>query len=393
VTVIAYVIVGIPLARLVDIFPRKYVLGISIAVLGSIMALGGLAQNFKQLLGTRLFVGAASSANGPGSYSILVDAFRPWRIPLVFALLQLGFIGGTSFGNIVGGQMIAYTSTLPDTVTFLGLPIFNWQLVLLMIGAPGLLAGLIYMFVKEPPRRSPPEESVLTASDAPFARKIAAFMGWDALKAIWARKYVFLPLFAALAMSAIESQGLPAWRIPFMARTYGWSEAETGALLGTLLLFSMLAGIGVGGVFVTWLGKRYKDANIRATAIIFACTTVCTIATPLMPSGELAIVFMALSVFFGLAGAPAQNAAIQRIAPNAMRGQVSAFYLFMFTFFGALGSFVIGAVSTYVVGDEQNLWQAMLITAVVFMPTATFFMWRGIKPYREEVARLEAMGM
>ncbi len=47
VTVVAYVIVGIPLARLVDIFPRKYVLGASIAILGSIMALGGLAQSFR----------------------------------------------------------------------------------------------------------------------------------------------------------------------------------------------------------------------------------------------------------------------------------------------------------------------------------------------------------
>jgi MFS family permease len=123
VTVVAYVIVGIPLARLVDIFPRKYVLGASIAVLGTIMALGGLAQSFRQLVGTRLFVGAASSANGPGSYSLLVDSFRPFRIPLVFALLQLGFIGGTSIGAIVGGQMIGWTGTLPEKVSFLGLPI------------------------------------------------------------------------------------------------------------------------------------------------------------------------------------------------------------------------------------------------------------------------------
>ncbi|MXO59028.1 MFS transporter [Altererythrobacter salegens] len=393
VTVVAYVIVGIPLARLVDIFPRKYVLGASIAVLGSIMALGGLAQSFRQLVFTRLFVGAASSANGPGSYSLLVDSFRPFRIPLVFALLQLGFIGGTSLGAIIGGQMIGYTSTLPETISFLGLPIFNWQLVLLMIGAPGLVAGLLYMLVKEPPRRSPPEASALTAPDAPLARKFAAFMGWDALKAIWARKAVFLPLFGALAMSAIESQGLIPWRVPFIARTYGWNEAEIGALLGTLFLFAMLAGITVGGIFVTWMGKRYKDANIRATAIIFVCTTTVTIVTPLMPTAELAIGMMALGTFFGLAGAPAQNAAIQRIAPNAMRGQVSAFYLFMFTFFGALGSWVIGAVSTYIVGDEQQLWKALLITGVAFLPLATFLMWRGIRPYREEVERLEAVGL
>ncbi len=392
-SLIAYVIVGIPLARLVDIYPRKYVLSGGIALLGSIMALGGIAQSFFQLVGTRLFVGASSSANGPGSYSLLSDYFRPLRIPLVFALLQLGYIGGSSFGNILGGQMIAWTSTMSDRISLLGIEIFSWQLVLIMIGLPGLLAALIFLMVKEPPRRSPPDAAQLVAKDASFIRKFAAFMGWDAAKAIWARKTVFLPLFAALALSAVESQGLPAWRIPFMARTYGWNEAETGALLGTLLLVAMLAGIFSGGVFVTWMGKRYKDANIRATAIIFACTTVTTIAAPLMPTGELAVTMMALGVFFGLAGAPAQNAAVQRIVPNEMRGQVSALYLFMFTFFGGLGSWVIGSVSTYIVGDEDKIWEAILITACIFLPTATFFMWRGIRPYREEVARLEAAGL
>jgi len=393
VSLVAYVIVGIPLARLVDIYPRKWVLSIGIATLGSIMALGGLAQSLGQLIGTRLFVGASSSANGPGSYSLLVDYFRPARIPLVFALLQLGYIAGSSLGNIVGGQMIAWTSTFPERISFLGLSIFNWQLVLIMIGAPGLLAALFYVFLKEPPRRSPPGSHQLTAPDASFGRKFAAFMGWDAAVAIWQRKHVFLPLFAALALSAVESQGLPAWRIPFMARTYGWDEAETGALLGSLMLVSMLAGIFFGGVFVTWMGKRYKDANIRATAIIFACTTVTTVSTPLMPTGELAVAAMALGVFFGLAGAPAQNAAIQRIVPNEKRGQVSALYLFMFTFFGGMGSWVIGSVSTFIVGDENKVWLAILITAVVFLPTATYFMWRGIRPYREEVERLEAQGM
>jgi MFS family permease len=394
VTVVAYVIVGIPLARLVDIFPRKYVLSASIAALGTIMALGGLAQNLWQLVATRLFVGASSSANGPGSYSLLVDYFKPLKIPLVFALLQLGFILGQSLGNIFGGQLIAWTDTLGETVSFLGITIFSWQLVLIIVGLPGLLAALLFLTVKEPPRRSPPEARQIVSPEAPFWRKVAAFMGFDAAMAIWKRKYVFLPLFVALAMSATESQGLPQFRAPFILRTYeGWDEASLGGLLGTMLLVAMLAGIAVGGLFVTWMGKRYKDANIRATAIIFTCTTVVTIAMPLMPTGELALLMMALAAFFGLAGAPAQNAAIQRIAPDEMRGQVTALYLFMFTFFGAMGPAVIGGVSTFVVGDEQQIWKAILITACIFLPTATYFMWRGIKPYREEVERLEAQGM
>jgi len=391
-TVLAYVFIGIPLARLVDIFPRKYVLSAGIGVIGAITALGGLAQNFTQFVGTRLFVGAGGSAHGPGSYSMLADYFRPMRIPLVFALLQLGFIGGSTLGTWGGGQLIAMTGHWPETSEFLGLAIFNWQWILIMVGAPGLVIALLFLFVKEPPRRNAPGVQRLVPENASLLRKAIAFTGFDAVRAINQRGHVFYPLFAALALSATESQGLGAWRVPFVLRTYGWSEAEIGNILAPMLLVAMLLGIMFGGAFVTWLGKRHKDANIRAAAILFGGTTIVSIAAPLMPTGELALGCMALGAFFGLAGAPAQNAAIQRIAPNEMRGQVTAIYLFMFTFFGAMGSFLIGLVADYVVGDSHRLWQAILITASIVMPAATFFMWRGIRPYREEVERLEAVG-
>src|SRR5205085_6369541 len=90
-TILAFLFFGVPLARFIDIYPRKWVLGISIAVLGTVTALGGIAQSMGQFILTRVFVGAGTAANGPGSYSILSDAFRPLRIPLVFALLQLGY--------------------------------------------------------------------------------------------------------------------------------------------------------------------------------------------------------------------------------------------------------------------------------------------------------------
>lgn len=392
-SVIAFVFVGIPLARLVDIYPRKIVLSASIAVLGMITALGGLAQSFGQLVGTRLFVGAGSAANGPGSYSMMADYFKPLRIPLVFALMQLGFILGSSAGTWGGGRLIAWTSTWPEKTAFLGLEIFNWQWILVMIGLPGLIAALLYLLTKEPVRRNPPDTKPLVPEGASLGRRLIAFTGFDALKAINMRGAVYWPLFGALALSAIESQGLPAWRVPFITRTYGWDEASIGDLLGPLILVASLAGITLGGLFVSWMNKRHKDGNIRATAIIFTFTTIFAIGAPLMPSAELALGCMAMTSLCGLAGAPAQNAAVQRIAPNEMRGQVTALYLFMFTFFGAMGSFVIGNVSTFIVGDPEKLWQALLIVAAVFMPIATICMWRAIKPYREEVERLEALGL
>jgi MFS family permease len=78
------------------------------------------------------------------------------------------------------------------------------------------------------------------------------------------------------------------------------------------------------------------------------------------------------------------------VAPNAMRGQVTAIYLFMFTFFGAMGSFIVGLVQDYIVGDSTQLWKAMLLTAAILLPIATLCMIRAIRPYGEEVERLAA---
>src|SRR5438045_9469967 len=71
--IIFYVLVGIPLARLVDIYPRKYVLAGGITLTGGITALGGLAQSFTQLFCSRMLVGAGGSAHAPAASSMLAD--------------------------------------------------------------------------------------------------------------------------------------------------------------------------------------------------------------------------------------------------------------------------------------------------------------------------------
>lgn len=387
--IIFYVFVGIPLARLADIYPRKYVLAGGIAVIGGITALGGLAQTFWQFVSTRMFVGAGSSAHAPASYSLLADAFPPKKITRAFALLQLGFIGGTTLGVFLGGQLIGMVSSWPDS-QWLGLTIHNWQWLLIWVGIPGFFVSLLFLLVKEPPRAPPSADAHELPAQAGLGRRVLTFTGLDAAKAIHARGRVYYPLFAGLALSATETFGLQFWRTPFMIRTYGWDEARIGTVMAPMLLVASLLGVFLGGFFVEWLAKRYKDANVRAATILFGMVTICSIISPLMPTGESSLAVMSLGAMFGLAGAVPQNAAIQRVAPNAMRGQVTAIYLFMFTFFGAMGSFVVGSVAQRVIGVEADLWKALVLTASVLLPMATFFMYLGIRPYREEVERLEA---
>jgi len=388
-SIIFYVFVGIPLARLVDIYPRKIILACNAVLVGLATAAGGIAQNFGHFFATRMFLGAGGATHGPASYSLITDMFRPFRIPRAFGLLQLGFIGGTTIGVWAGGQMIVATAHWDKTAVF-GLHIHGWQWILIWIGIPSFLVAIAFLFIKEPVRRIEAAEKVVVPEKVGIGRAFLTFVGWDAFKAIRFKGAVYYPLFLGLALSATESQGLTFWRTPFMLRTYGWDEGMVGNVLAPMLLIAQLVGLVIGGAMVERFSRKYKDANVRTAAICFTATTIFTLAMPLMPTGELAAAFAALATMSGIAGAPAQNAAIQRVAPQSMRGQVTALYLFMFTFFGAMGSFAIGLVAQRVVGDESRLWLAIFITAGVLLPIATILMWRACKPYREEIERLEA---
>jgi MFS family permease len=389
-TIICYFFIGIPLARLADTYPRKYVLSASAGIVGILIALGGLAQSFTQFVGSRVFLAAGGSAHAPASYSLLADAFPAKTITRAFALLQFGFIGGVALGPYVGGRLVELSQNWGKT-EFLGLELFSWQVILLFMGLPSILAALLFLLVKEPARKRAAAHELQVPQHGSLGRQAITFMGWDAAKAIHANGRVYYPLFAALALSAVESFGIQFWRFEFMIRSYGWEPAAIGKALSGTVIGGSLIGLVIGGIMSEWLSKRYKDANVRAACICFVGTTISTIAALTMPTGEGSMIASGFAMMFAIAGAVPQNAAIQRVAPNAMRGQVTAFYLFMFTFFGAMGSWFIGLVSRYVVQDEKLLWVSMLITAVTLLPLATFMMFRAIKPYREEVERLEAL--
>ncbi len=375
--IIFYALVGIPLATLVDFYPRKIVLACGIAITGGITALGGLAQNFGQLIASRVLVGAGASPHGPGAYSMLSDYFPPQRVPRAIGFLQLGFIGGGSLGLFLGGPLVMLTATWP-TAHWLGLTIHGWQWVLIMVGAPGVLIALLLLAAKEPARRG------RAARGERLPWKLV-------LHELAARRAIYLPMFIGLAMSAAQSFGLAYWRTPLMIRKYGWNEAQVGRWGGAVFLVSSLVGAAAGTVFVEWLSKRYKDAHLRAAAILFALAAPCEILAPMMPSAVASMLLFAGAGVCGLASAVPQNAAIQRITPNELRGRVTAVYLFMFTVFGGLGVQLIGSVTQRVFHSPDDLWKAMVLTGAVLMPLAAFIMFLGVRPYGREVQRLDAL--
>mgnify|MGYP002147306624 CR=1 FL=1 len=145
-----------------------------------------------------MFLGAGGSAHAPSSYSLLADAFPPNRITRAFALLQLGFIGGTTIGIGLGGKLVMESANWGGH-SLLGLPLHGWQWLLIGEGAAGILVALLLLMVREPRRRIPAAAAAAQGA-AQGKGGLLTFMGLDALKAIHARGRVFYPLFAALAL-------------------------------------------------------------------------------------------------------------------------------------------------------------------------------------------------
>jgi hypothetical protein len=77
-----------------------------------------------------------------------------------------------------------------------------------------------------------------------------------------------------------------------------------------------------------------RDANLRVLTIATTASTPFTILFALAPSGGIALGLFAASQFLYYLGQAPNNAALQIIVPNEMRGQVRAIYQFVFNAVG-----------------------------------------------------------
>jgi MFS family permease len=377
-SVIFYLFVGVPLARLADIYPRKVVLAIGMIITSGFTALGGLSQSYGQLFATRMFIGVGGSAHAPASFSMLADWFPPRRLPRALAGMQIGFVLGMSFAGFFGGWLVNTVSHWEPS-TLGPLRMFGWQWVLLLMGVPGVVTAIIFLSLREPARRG------RIAGDKGMSLR-------EVLKQVHARRAIYYPLFAGLALISVEVNGIQEWRMPFMMRTFGWTPLQVGAWMGSMVLVIFPLGIFTGAALTELLAKRYKDAALRTTTIALALSIPFAIASPLMPTGELAIIASGFSMLFSGTALVPQNAAIQTVTPNEMRAQLTAIHLFVVTTAGALGSLLIAFVTQIILRDESKLWLSMFITVAMLLPPAVYLVSRAVKPYGREIERLEAEG-
>jgi MFS family permease len=378
---IFYTFIGLPAARFVDRSSRKRILSLGLAVWSAATACCGIAQNYGQLFVSRIMVGAGESVNMPATFSLLADLFPRERLPRAIAVMQVGVVAGNGFSLIIGGVVIHLLANLPPIeIAGLGL-IRNWQLVFIAVGLPGLLvAFLMWSTVHEPKRRG------IRMGDT---RRVPMYEVVVYLVRNWR---VFSPMFLGVAVGSL-SLGARLWYPEFYRRTYGWEPAYVGIVTGIAAIVFSLAGMFLGVVLVEKLTARHRDdAPLRVVVIARMIGIPAAILAPLMPNPWLAVALDGVATLAVGMGGASQNAALQIVTPNRMRGQVTALYMFLFSVVSTgVGPTVVASITQLVLESEELLRYSLMATAAIVGPLSLLIIWLGIKPYVREVARLRGV--
>ena len=382
-----YAIVGLPIARLADSRSRRTIIGVGLATWSFMTALCGLAQNFVQLFVCRMGVGVGEACNGPATFSMLADFFPSDKLGRAAAVLNFGFTTGQGLSLILGGAVIHALSSTPQmTLPLLG-TIHSWQLTFMVVGIPGLLVALLLRTVVEPPRRGR-MSGTIAAGSGPVRNLPLA----DVLRFVIANRRSYGPMFLGLALQTMLAFGVGGWTPTFFVRTYQWTVPEAALAQGLIFLLVWPIGLIPGSLVAEWLTKKgYADANLRWTIIVQAIFVPLAAITPLMPTAGWALTLMALQGFVASFSIGPQNAALQVITPGEMRGQITAFFLFMFNIIGfGLGPSIVALFTDKVFHDESMLRYSLATTVAILGPLAVITLWSGLKAYGKSALQARA---
>ncbi|MEJ8569249.1 spinster family MFS transporter [Elongatibacter sediminis] len=155
-----YALFGLPLGRLADIWVRKRLIAIGLFVWSGLTMLSGTAASFLQLAVYRCGIGIGEASASPAAFSMLSDYFAQRSRATVLAIYSSGAYVGMGLGILAGGWILdTWKQAYPD-VTLAPFGLSAWQAAFLIVGAPGLLLGLLVSTLKEPVRGQ--TENILT---------------------------------------------------------------------------------------------------------------------------------------------------------------------------------------------------------------------------------------
>jgi len=316
-----YATLGLPIARLADVWVRRTIVAIGLVLWSGMTVLTGRVQNLEQIIAARIGVGVGEAALSPPAHSLISDYFPLEKRATALGIYAVGIHVGTLFGFKGGGL-------LDDA--------FGWRTTFLIVGAPGLLLALLVWATVREPKRGGTDAAHAAAEQAASVLEVVRYL---------ARRASFVLLSVAMGMAAFAGYAFSVWAPTFLKRTHGFSSGEAGDLGWPI-------GIGgaLGSIFAGWLADRLGRRDPRWWMWVPALAGIGPLPFTLAflfhgdPVSALWISTPGLAIAAFYQGP--SFATVQNLAPPAMRAVASGVMLFITTMIGyALGPPAIGLLN------------------------------------------------
>jgi MFS family permease len=368
-----YSIAGLPIARLIDSGPRKYILAAGIFAWSLTTAMCGFASRYLHLLVLRIGVAVGEATLLPATNSLVADSFPPERRAFATAVFGLGLPFGIGLSVLFGGVLINAIGDQPVQIPLLG-EFAPWQTIFIAIGLPGLLVALVALLVHEPARRG----EFYAAREAVATVPIRVI-----LKHMAEHRRTFGLHITAACFGSMVGYGYIAWIPTFYVREFGWGYGDIGVIYGLLTLaLGTTSTLASGWLADNFYARGHRNGKIRSPLIFVALSAPPAILFPLLGDIYMSFVFLGLFLFFSYGIWATTSAVIQDLAPGPMRGQVTAIYTGILNLVGlGLGPVGIAVVTEHVFGDPKDIKYSMALFAIVGSAIAIAAWTACLKPY------------
>jgi predicted MFS family arabinose efflux permease len=360
---IFYTVAGIPVARLADVWVRRSVIAIGLALWSGMTALTGLSRSFTELWLARIGVGIGEAGGTPPSHALLSDYFPPERRATALGIFSLGVPIGTLVGYSLGGWIGEH---------------HGWRAAFVWIGLPGIaLALLVRLSVREPRRG---------AFDAGAHAGARASTG-EVLRQLVALR-TFRWIVPAVSLAAFSGYGFAIWKPVFLMRVHDFSMAQAGLWIGLLSGATGFLSTLLGGFTADWLARRDPSWALRLCAVSVLSALPFQLGFLLWPDPIVALLVFVPGGLVGGMWPPPSYAATQNLVPPHMRALASAILLFFLNLIGlGAGPFAVGLLSDQLApgfGAESVRWALVIPLALNGIGALCY--WQASKSYTAELA-------
>lgn len=337
---------GLPLGWAADRFSRRWIIFGGMVTWALATMACGYARSYEALLIGRVMVGAGEAALLPAAYSLIADGFSRGRLTLATSVFQMAGKFGSAAAFGVGGVAIAWATARGGAHLPLHGEARPWQLVMMLVGAPGLLLACMVFTFREPARRG--------GAAAATRGAIPAFLRGHA-------PLVALMLTGTSAL-AICGYSMSNWAPAFIERRYGLTPGQYGPWLSMMNIVGALSLVASGGIVDRLYRAGMNDAHLRFYSWLIAGLFPVTAFAFFAPSAWLFLAAYAVVQFTTVPFMVYVSSVVALLAPPAIRARLLAMFLFVFTLLGlGVGPAIVALLTDRVFGSEALIGRSLAV--------------------------------